>query len=73
MNEIVLYDIVIHCGDLAYYVDAQKAILLIWKFCVDVKEHVHMVQCCTVSSLWKVCLGKIMLCKVKNCIPVAYL
>ena len=55
MNETVFYNIVLCSGDLDYCVDAQKAILLIWKLCVGVKEHVHMVQCCIVCSLWTIC------------------
>ena len=38
--------------------DAQKVILFIWKLCVGVKEHVHMVQCYTMCSLWIVCWGE---------------
>ena len=71
MNEIVLYNIVLCSGDPDYCVDAQKAILLIWNLCVGVKEHVHMVQRCTVYFLWTICGGKVILCRVKNYIPVA--
>ena len=72
MNETVLYNIVLCSGDLAYCVDAQKAILLFLNLYVGVKEHVNMVQCCTVCSLWTVCWGKVILCRVKNRLPVVY-
>ena len=51
MNETVLYNSVLCSTDLAYCVDAHKAILLIWNLCVGVKEHVHMVQRCIMCSL----------------------
>ena len=71
MNETVHYDIVIEYGGLAYCVSAQQRKILIWKLCIDVQEHVHMVQCCIVC--WEYALGKNVLCKVENCIPFAYL
>ena len=45
-------------GDLDYCVDAQKVILFIWKLCVGVKEHVHMVQCYTMCSFVDNMLGE---------------
>ena len=71
MNEIVHYDIVIEYGGLAYCVSAQKRKSLIWKLRIDVQEHVHMVPCHTVC--WEYAWGKSVLCRVENCIPVAYL
>ena len=48
MNETIHFDIVIEYGGLAFSMSAQQKKMLIWKLYIDVLEHVHMVQYCTV-------------------------
>ena len=71
MNETIHYEIVIEYGGLAYCVSALKKKILIQKLCIDMQEHVHMVQCYTVC--WEYVWGKNVLCRMENCIPIAYI
>ena len=68
MNETVHYDIVIEYGGLAYCVSAQKRKILIWKLYIDVQEHVHMVQCCTMC--WEYAWEKVYYAEWKTASPL---